>query len=142
MSTHKHDQPSASVYQVPDKIALNLRAVARDVHDPESPWARDCESDLGGACYALSEAYYHAVTDDRRDRLTPQQVSVEMSVDNVSYATSHWFLEHDDGTIIDLTAEQFRIHDVRIPHHQARGRGFLTSDPSSAAQAILDQSQY
>jgi hypothetical protein len=142
MSTHQHDQPCASVYQVPDKIALNLRAIARDVHDPESPWARDCESDLGGACYATSEAYYHAVCDDRRDKLTPQQVSVEMDVDNVSYATSHWFLEHDDGTIIDLTAEQFRIHDVRIPHHQARGRGFLTGDPSSAAQAILDQSQY
>ena len=130
------------VYQEPDSIAHELRTIARDVHEPESSWARDCDSELGGACYALSQAYYEAITNTRREKLTPQQVSVEMTLDNVSYATSHWFLEHDNGSIVDLTAEQFRDHDVVVPYEQARGRGFLTTEPSSAAQAILDQSKY
>lgn len=47
---------------------------------------------------------------------------------------SHWFLRHVSGTILDLTAAQFETPPV---YALARGRGFLTKEPSAAAQVLM-----
>jgi hypothetical protein len=47
---------------------------------------------------------------------------------------SHWFLKHDNGTILDATAAQFTQPP---PYADATGRGFLTHQPSKRARALI-----
>jgi hypothetical protein len=49
---------------------------------------------------------------------------------------SHWFLKHDSGLILDVTAVQF----AKPPDYsKARGRGFLTRMPSDRARQLMDK---
>lgn len=48
----------------------------------------------------------------------------------------HWFLKDKDGTIIDLTAAQFKS---TVPYHKAIGKGFLTNKPSKRAQIVIQR---
>lgn len=135
-------QRSLTVQTEPDGIAQELREIARDVHVPADDWEYASDSPLAGACYAVSEAFYHEGS-MYKGKLTPQQVSFEATIDlgvySETYDVSHWFLEGDNGTIFDLTAEQFWEHDIEIPYDEARGRGFLTKAPSSDAQELLEE---
>ena len=47
---------------------------------------------------------------------------------------THWWLKSPDGTIVDLTAEQF---NKPFPYHLGKGCGFLTKRPSKRARAIM-----
>jgi hypothetical protein len=47
---------------------------------------------------------------------------------------THWFLRHDNGTILDATVSQFR---TAPDYTKARGCGFLTKQPSRRAAALL-----
>lgn len=47
---------------------------------------------------------------------------------------SHWFLQHRSGLVLDVTAKQFK----RPPNYSlARGRGFLTKEPSARARSLM-----
>jgi hypothetical protein len=46
----------------------------------------------------------------------------------------HWFLERDDGVVVDITQSQFR---KAVPHHKAEGKGFLTKRPSKRARLVM-----
>jgi len=50
---------------------------------------------------------------------------------------THWFLKNKEGEIIDPTAEQFG--GITIPYDKGKGTGFLTKNPSNAAQQIIDR---
>lgn len=90
------------------------------------PW-RGHPNPLAGHCYVASEALYHLMG-GKGAGLTPQFVRHEDQ--------PHWFLRHQDGTIVDPTAEQF---GTPVPYDQARGCGFLTKNPSRRAQVVLDR---
>jgi hypothetical protein len=78
-----------------------------------------------GHCYVASEVLYHLLG-GKEAGLKP----MNMRVDGVS----HWFLKWGD-VILDPTVDQFKV----VPDYRsARGRGFLTKEPSRRAQAILD----
>lgn len=94
---------------------------------------RDALPQLRGMCYKASEAYYH-LSDEN---LKPVQVWLQR--DN-GVMDSHWWLENKDtGEIVDLTADQY---EVTIPYDRGRGRGFLTGEPSKAAQEIINNMQW
>lgn len=79
----------------------------------------------GGHCYVASEALYHLLG-GKDAGYTPMNINHE--------GVSHWFLRHSSGQILDPTAEQFK---TKVPYDKARGRGFLTKQPSKRAQTLM-----
>ena len=59
-----------------------------------------------GLCYVASEAYFH-LTGGFESGLKPKRVKLRHAVDKLPAGTSHWWLVGTDGSLIDLTAEQF-----------------------------------
>lgn len=82
---------------------------------------------VAGHCYVASEALFHRLG-GKSAGWTPQSIQHE--------GGPHWYLKHQDGTILDATADQF---ETPVPYEQGRGCGFLTRQPSKRTQAVLDQ---
>jgi hypothetical protein len=49
---------------------------------------------------------------------------------------SHWFLKHSSGKILDATSDQFA---TAVPYEKAKGRGFLTKEPSKRAKTLMSR---
>jgi hypothetical protein len=79
-----------------------------------------------GHCYVASEAAYHLLG-GKEAGLKPMNLKHE--------GVQHWFLLGPDG-VIDLTSDQF---ETPVPYESARGRGFLTKEPSKRAQIVIDR---
>jgi hypothetical protein len=93
-------------------------------------------SPLAGHCSVASEALYHMLG-GKAAGWTPQVMRVS--------ETTHWFLRHADGTVIDATADQFETDPDRS---LARGcgfptpaRGLPTPPPSRRAQTVIERAQ-
>ena len=82
---------------------------------------------MRGNCYATSEAVYHLLG-GKAAGWKPMRVRHE--------ADMHWWLQHEDGMRIDLTASQF---STPPPYEDGVGCGFLTKRPSKAAHALMMQ---
>lgn len=82
---------------------------------------------LSGHCYAGSEALYHLLG-GKSAGWTPQFIRHEN--------LPHWYLKHESGQIVDVTAEQFT---APVPYAQGKGKGFLTKSPSRRAQTIIER---
>jgi hypothetical protein len=80
---------------------------------------------LAGHCYVASEVAYHLLG-GKAEGWTPQFIKHE--------SQSHWFLKHNSGFILDITAKQFQSS---IDYSQAIGKGFLTKQPSKRARKLL-----
>lgn len=129
----------SNVVVEPDELAAELRDRCFAVLGFDgSEWAGVCPDTRAGRCYQLAEAYYHGVDEGTRARLTPMQMTVEVTHPLFIGELSHWFLHHDDGAIIDPTAEQFHVMGVEIPYDDAVGRGFVPPSPSSQTETLLD----
>ena len=84
-----------------------------------------------GHCYVAAEAAYHLLG-GRAVGLHPMSVSRE-------HGGPHWFLVDDAGNIIDPTSEQFAQRELERLYAHARGRGFLTKQPSRRARIVMDR---
>lgn len=81
-----------------------------------------------GNCYVASEALFHLLG-GKRAGWKPMSMSCN--------GDTHWFLKHASGLIVDPTAKQF---GAMVPvYSRARGRGFLTAEPSARAKALMDR---
>lgn len=81
---------------------------------------------LRGNCYVTCEALYH-LFGGLNSEWKPMNMKHE--------GDSHWFLKHKSGIIIDPTASQFN----NTPDYSlARGRGFLTKEPSKRAKKMME----
>ena len=130
------DRPSIIVE--PDGFAAALRARADEVLGrPDTQWANVVPTSHVGQCYAICEAYYHGVGADRRETLTPEQVTVEVNHPVFIGKVSHWYLRVDDDVVIDPTWEQFDVMSTTVPYDEGRGRGFVPPSPSSNARELL-----
>lgn len=78
-----------------------------------------------GHCYILSEAAYHLLG-GKHSGYTPQHIKHE--------GISHWYLKHKDGSILDLSAKQFKN---KPNYKNGKGIGFLTKKPSKRAQKLI-----
>lgn len=83
-----------------------------------------------GQCYAASEAAYHLLG-GKAAGWKPMFIRLNECEE---YKT-HWWLQHEDGTILDITAGQF---PYGVPYHRGIGCGFLTKHPSKRAQEIIN----
>jgi hypothetical protein len=78
-----------------------------------------------GCCYVASEAAYHALG-GAKSGLRVMHIAHE--------GAPHWYLTDGRGRVIDPTADQF---SSPVPYEQGRGKGFLTTEPSKRAVALL-----
>jgi hypothetical protein len=104
-------------------------------HCPTSIWIGDKKiaslyatiPTMRGNCYVTSEALYHLLG-GKDAGWTPQTIRHEGDV--------HWFLRHTSGIVIDATASQFKSPP---DYSAARGRGFLTKQPSKRALLLMQR---
>ena len=82
---------------------------------------------LKGQCYVLSEINYHLLGGKEKG-WTPMQMKWE--------GVSHWFLRHQDGTILDITASQFKTPP---DYSLAVGRGFLTKSMCARSRSLVSR---
>jgi hypothetical protein len=78
---------------------------------------------LAGLCYVLSEAFYHM-----HPNLNLRPVRARY------YGMCHWWLEDQNGRVIDFTAGQYT---KPFPYHKGVPGGFLTKQPSKRTQEII-----
>jgi hypothetical protein len=78
-----------------------------------------------GNCYVTSEAAYHLLG-GKEAGWKPMRMRIKND--------THWFLKHENGLILDLTAEQFCS---KLNYSKARGSGFLTKKPSKRALKLM-----
>lgn len=83
-----------------------------------------------GNCYVTCEALYHLLG-GRDGHWKPMVMRHE--------GDTHWFLKHEDGHVIDPTADQF---ETKPDYSQARGCGFLTKEPSRRACDMMNRMLY
>jgi hypothetical protein len=81
-----------------------------------------------GNCYVTSEALYHLLG-GKAAGWTPRVLRLDDG-------TTHWFLSHKSGLVLDATAKQFGTQ--RVNYEMARGTGFLTKRPSAKAKVLMD----
>jgi len=81
---------------------------------------------LVGHCYVASEAFYHLINGSENG-WRPMFIMHE--------GNSHWFLQNG-SSIIDITAKQFKSP---VPYFRARGKGFLTKEPSKRAKILMER---
>lgn len=107
-----------------------------------------------GYCYVASEAFYHLVTKEiSLNKVTYHPMFMKLPddfLDKDSIYNTHWFIIAKENNttptnrIIDLTVEQFitqRFGLKSLPYHLAKGKGFLTKDPSKRAQKLIEAAQ-
>ena len=81
---------------------------------------------MRGNCYTTCEALYHLLG-GKQSGWKPMNMRHE--------GDSHWFLRHKSGLILDPTVNQF----AGVPDYSAaRGRGFLTKQPSKKAARLME----
>lgn len=78
-----------------------------------------------GHCYVASEAAYHLL--GGKDTGWKAYYVKHLGC-------PHWFLKHNDGNVLDLTANQFK---VPVDYSKGRGTGFLTKEPSKRAKILI-----
>jgi hypothetical protein len=78
-----------------------------------------------GHCYVASEAAYYLLGGKEEGWKAMHMTHL---------GASHWFLLHDSGKVLDITANQFSV----LPdYNKARGTGFLTKNPSKRAKKLI-----
>jgi len=92
------------------------------------PW-RGNSNPVAGHCYVVAEAYRELADGMGSQHWKPMFVRHE--------GAPHWFLKHKKtGEILDLTEAQF---DSPVPYDKARGKGFLTRQPSRRARVMMSR---
>ena len=135
---------SPKVSRAPDMLAKDIRMnITHILGTNEDEFSVKSPSVLAGHCYNASEVYYHSVDKSIRKKLTPQQMTITVNHDlfDDTVEVSHWFLKHDNGSIIDLTIDQFDVLGIDIDHEEATGRGFVPPSPCKKSQKLLDALQ-
>lgn len=82
-------------------------------------------SNTYGHCYVASEAAYYLLG-GKEEGWKPMHMK--------HLGSSHWFLKHESGYILDLTSDQFK---APLDYSKARGAAFLTKTPSKRAKKLL-----
>jgi hypothetical protein len=88
---------------------------------------------IRGNCYVTSEALYHLLG-GKAAGWKPMSMSTH-DPHGIFGDDVHWFLKHESGLILDATAQQF---SEPPDYSKARGRGFLTKEPSKRARKMME----
>ncbi len=78
-----------------------------------------------GHCYVATETAYHLLG-GKESGWKPHHIK--------HVGRSHWYLKHDSGAVLDLTASQFH---TPINYEEGRGKGFLTKEPCKRSKLLM-----
>jgi hypothetical protein len=119
--------PAATIRNIESTIGRIQQSLTDELRN--RPWRGD-PNPLAGHCYVASEALYYLLG-GKQAGWVPQSVRHEGS--------PHWYLYNRElDLVVDPTASQFR---TPVPIDQARGRGFLTAQPSRRAAEVIRRVQ-
>jgi hypothetical protein len=82
---------------------------------------------MKGHCYVASEALFFMLG-GRDAGWKAMHIHLE--------GDTHWFLRHEDGTILDPTSDQFK---TKVPYEKATGCGFLTKGPDARTRTLYER---
>lgn len=83
-----------------------------------------------GHCYVLSESAYH-ILGGKEAGWKPMFIK--------HLGCPHWFLKHESGIILDLSAHQFEV----LPEYErGRGKGFMTKKPCKRSLKVMIHVRY
>jgi len=116
VSSNITPSPPVAVYRL--ALINKVRSVFPQCENLRKPAYKGNPIPSAGHCYIASELIYHALG-GKEAGWTPNVLTHENS--------THWFLRHTDGTILDPTSDQF---STPVPYEQGKGCGFLTKQPS------------
>jgi GNAT superfamily N-acetyltransferase len=134
----KPDVTPKTVYSPQDSVLKDeIRPVlTKDLLKPQYLKKLKDDDDIScGQCYAASEAAFHMYGKD--NGFKSYVLNSKTFPEGLDEGETHWFLKNKEGEIIDPTAEQFG--GITIPYDKGKGTGFLTKNPSNAAQQIIDR---
>lgn len=117
----------------PDDVARRLREYVRANPGVRKAEYRTDQDPITGACYVLSEAYFHAQggTDSVLDIFCLSWSDV-----NEGYDGTHWFLRRND-VVIDLSLPK-PVNGETVPWNVATRRAFITGyKPSNRTERVL-----
>jgi len=90
-----------------------------------------------GHCYVATETLYHLLkkynTDDYSNYKPCRGRDNKESV--------HWWLQDDQGNILDPTESQYISKGLKPPYEKGRRGGFLTSKPSNRSKIVIKRVQ-
>ncbi len=81
-----------------------------------------------GHCYVASEALYH---------LFGKNVGYHPHRAKDQHGVNHYWLQHKDGHILDVTEDQYLHCGEKPPHKDGRRCAFLTKEPCARTRALL-----
>jgi hypothetical protein len=109
-------------------IALLRSCLSEDLlHDKY----REQDHPMAGHCYVASEALYHL--------LGGSEQSFKPCCSRDAYGGVHWWLEDDDGHVLDPTFDQYVDLDKTAPYASGVRKGFLTTNPSARAVELIQR---
>jgi radical SAM protein with 4Fe4S-binding SPASM domain len=100
------------------------------------PQFRECNrvNPLFGHCYHSVEALYHLI----RDLQLPEEyLRFRLCRGMDASKIPHWWLQNDQGAILDPTAGQYTSKGLVPPYENGRLRSFLTKQPSKNARFLM-----
>jgi len=114
-------------FEFQELIIANL---SNDLLNSKRRFYKKCRPTLDvtwGHCYVASEAAYYLLG-GKENGWKPFCMEVDLD--------THWFLKHSSGFILDITKSQFCY---KLDYSEARGKGFLTKEPSKRAKKLLQK---
>ncbi len=94
------------------------------------------ENPLFGHCYVASEALYYLIRSlSFNDHLLEYKPCRGRDSDNIT----HWWLQDNEGKILDPTAEQYTSQGKVPPYQKGRRGPFLTRIPSKRTLIVIER---
>ena len=85
-----------------------------------------------GHCYVATEAMHHLLkTFELTGTFKPFQAKDSNNI-------SHWWLQNDDGEILDITAAQYTSVGKTPPYASGKARVFMFPSPSKRSKKVIE----
>ena len=85
-----------------------------------------------GHCYVATEALHHLL---QKFSLTNTFRPFQAKDDN---NISHWWLQNDDGDVLDITAAQYTSVGKTPPYDRGKARMFMYPSPSKRSRKVIE----
>lgn len=108
-----------------------LKKKYRDGWDKNNP--------MFGHCYVATEALYYLLKKYNMDNYSNYKPC--RGRDRYDRGSVHWWLQNDQGNILDPTEAQYTSQGLKPPYEEGRRGGFLTSKPSNRTEIVIKRVQ-
>jgi len=120
-----------TVPTVPKLIAAIANCLHPKLLKPEYRQT-NANNPMYGHCYVATEALYCLMNKfSLTDTFKPFQAKDENNV-------SHWWLQSQDGVIIDITASQYTSVGKTPPYSNGKSRSFMYPSPSKRSRNVME----